>query len=58
LRIISNFVVENPHLIVFLLGFVPFCGGLAMISAPWASVAGGLILMGVAVFPFLRSRKS
>lgn len=54
---IGTFVARNPNLSVFLVGFAVFSGAVASYSGLLAGLCGGLILMGVGVYPFLIVRK-
>jgi hypothetical protein len=51
------FLARNPNLSVFLVGFGVFCAALGSYSWLIAGTAGGTILMAVAVYPFLVTRK-
>lgn len=57
MRTFSKLIALNPHAAVFLAGFVAYCGSMAAISPAFAGVSGGVILMGVAVYPVVVSRK-
>jgi hypothetical protein len=50
------FVARNPNLSVFLLGFGAFEVSIFAWSWQAAGVLGGLILMGIAAYPYLAVR--
>jgi hypothetical protein len=52
----GGFVAKNPSFSVFLAGFLAFSGSIAWWSVPVAGLCSGVILMTVAVFPYV-SRK-
>lgn len=56
-KVLRAFVTSNPNFLVFLTGFSLFLVSLAQVSPAVAGVSGGLILMAVAVWPFLIARK-
>jgi hypothetical protein len=55
---LAQFIAQNPHLTLFVLGFAVFCGSLGQwVSGPVAGVVGGGILMAVAIYPLVMVRK-
>lgn len=47
---------NNLNTLVFLAGFAVFEAGAFMVSPPMGSMVGGVILMGIGVYPYLRRR--
>lgn len=56
-KAIAGFVASNPNFLLFLCGFSVFCGSVSIYSAALAGIAGGVILMTIAAYPFLKARK-
>jgi hypothetical protein len=56
-RLIRAFIAGNPNLLVFLVGFTVFSWAVGTYSVPLAGMCGGVILMTIAVYPFLIARK-
>jgi hypothetical protein len=55
---ISRLLAANVNALVFLAGYAVFYVGLAGFSRPAANTVSGLLLMGVAAWPYLaRMRK-
>lgn len=52
-----KFIAENPNFLVFLVGFTVCCASIATYSQALAGLVGGVILMGLAAYPFLTTRK-
>lgn len=48
----------NPNATVFVLGLSVLCASVAQWSGPLAGSIAGVVLMAVAVYPFLARRKS
>lgn len=49
-----GFIAENPNFSAFTLGFSVFSVSLGLYSVPLAGVIDGLLLMGVAAYPYVR----
>ncbi len=56
-RALGAWAAANPYATVFLVGFTAFVSGVAQWSGPVAAIAGGALLMFVAVWPFLNAPK-
>jgi len=54
---LSAFVQQQPNTVLFLAGFVSFVTGIASWSVPVAAVVAGALVMAVAAYPYLRTRK-
>lgn len=49
-------LLENVNAILYLLGVIILCAGVAGWSRPGAAVVAGVVLMGTALWPYLHRR--
>jgi uncharacterized membrane protein YjjP (DUF1212 family) len=49
---------DNLNGVLFLAGFVSLVSGIGAWSVPLAAVVAGVVVMGMAAFPYLRKRGS
>jgi hypothetical protein len=49
-------VLDNVNTLLFVIGFVALCVGVAGWSAPAAKVTAGIVCMAIAAIPYLRKR--
>ncbi len=56
-RQIAAFLVENLTAVFFVAGFLTFYLGVAGFSRPAANMAAGVLLMTIAVVPYVRRQR-